>query len=820
MRVEAFARYKRMKDYNVLFPQAWHCTGSPIVDAAQRVKEREENMIDNLKNEGFGEEEISKFEDPVYWVKVFSKKWHEDLNGMGLSIDWRRNFITSYLNPYYDKFIQWQFRKLKEKGYIAKGKHPVVWDPKTNMPVGDHDRIRGEGQVPQEFVLLKFKFRDCFIVAATLRPETVFGQTNLWINPEIEYVRAKVNSENWIISEGCVEKLRNQDKDVEVVGYVKGKELIGKYCVAPYIKKEIIILPSKFCDPNKGTGIVTSVPSDAPDDYVGLMDLWKNKSEVEKYGLDYDELKSIKIISIINSKDLGKMAAVKVVADMKIKNQNEREKLEEAKKIVYKKGFYEGVMNKNCGKYKGMKVEVAKEKLKKALLKTNEADLFYELTGEVISRGLTKCIVKIVSDQWFIKYGDEKWKKLTKEALKNVKLYPENVREQFNYVINWLNDWACTREYGLGTMLPFDDKWLIESLSDSTIYTAYYTISHLIKEIPIDKVNDEFFDYVFLGKGKIKNYEKLRNEFEYWYPVDFRNSGKDLVQNHLSFYIFNHVAIFNKKYWPKGIGVNGWVKVNNEKMSKSLGNVILLRELRKKYGADAARLTILSGGEGLDDSNWDGNFAEMIKNRLNALYDFVIENYNKGRDYRKEIDNWMDNELNKIIKDANELMEKTLFRSAIQKIYFDLQSKLKWYLRRSKPNKKVINRVIETQILLLSIFCPYLCEELWNNIRKNGFVSLEKWPKLVKINYKGNEEYIKKVMEDVRHILKIVKFKPKILYLYVLSSEVKYLYDAKEFFENEFNLEFNIFSTSDKNIYDPKQKSKKAVKGRAAIYLE
>ena len=91
----------------------------------------------------------------------------------------------------------------------------------------------------------------------------------------------------------------------------------------------------------------------------------------------------------------------------------------------------------------------------------------------------------------------------------------------------------------------FDEKWLIESLSDSTIYMAYYTIAHLIKDIPIEKVDDELFDYIFLSKGKkpnIKNIEKLKEEFEYWYPVDFRNSGKDLVQNHLTFFLFNHVV--------------------------------------------------------------------------------------------------------------------------------------------------------------------------------------------------------------------------------------------------------------------------------------
>src|SRR3989344_8003578 len=118
MRVEAFARYKRLRGYNVLFPQAWHATGSPIVGAANRVKEKEPKQIDALKKEGFSEKEIRKFSKPEHWIKIFGKRWEQGFKSMGLSIDWRRNFITTSLNLYYDKFVQWQFTKLKERNYI------------------------------------------------------------------------------------------------------------------------------------------------------------------------------------------------------------------------------------------------------------------------------------------------------------------------------------------------------------------------------------------------------------------------------------------------------------------------------------------------------------------------------------------------------------------------------------------------------------------------------------------------------------------------------------------------------------------------------
>ena len=227
---EATARYKRLRGYNVLFPQGWHCTGSPIVSAAKRVEENEPKQIQILRSMGFTEIEIKKFKEPKHWIEVFIPAAEQDFLNQGLSIDPRRSFFTTSLNPCYNKFVEWQFNRLKKGNYIEKGKHPVVWDPKNNTPVGDHDRIEGEGETPQEFTILKFKHGNEYITAATLRPETVFGQTNLWVGADIKYVKAKINGkETWIVSKECAEKLTNQDRKANIIGEVLGPELIGDY---------------------------------------------------------------------------------------------------------------------------------------------------------------------------------------------------------------------------------------------------------------------------------------------------------------------------------------------------------------------------------------------------------------------------------------------------------------------------------------------------------------------------------------------------------------------------------------------------------------
>lgn len=637
----------------------------------------------------------------------------------------------------------------------------------------------------------------------------MFGQTNLWIAPDITYKKAKVGNETWILSEECCIKLKEQEHTVEIIGDVPAISLLGKYAIAPIIDREIPILPASFCNPNKGSGIVTSVPSDAPDDYMGLMDLKANHSELEKYGISKEVVDKIKPIPIIRSSDLGDEAAITICKDMNIKTSKDRVKLEEAKKIVYKKGFYEGTMLNSCGIYEGMAVKDAKEKIKKDLIKQKKAEVFYELTGKVVSRSLTPCIVKIVSDQWFLDYNNDDWKKLAHECLDSMTLYPEKSRQQFNYVIDWLHEWACTHKEGLGTRLPWDEKWVIESLSDSTIYMAYYSINHILRNVEPEKIDSNLFDFIFLEKDVEVKVDKhlaleMRKEFSYWYPLDFRNSGKDLIQNHLTFFIFNHTAIFEKKYWPKGIGVNGWVNVDGQKMSKSLGNVILIRDMANTYGADAARFTILYGGEDMDDPNWDSELAKTMTVKLEQFINFSKENYDVGRDDVKSIDNWMESKINEMIKDASNLMEKTYFRSAMQKIFFDLQKSLRWYMKRcnNNPNKKVMNKLIESQIIMMTPIIPHTCEEAWELIGNKGFVSNASWPKYddSKIQEVDSEEDVRKIIEDINSVLKLAKVEDLKTIKIIVCADWKYLLykilkDSLEITRNPGELISKVMST-------------------------
>ena len=119
----------------------------------------------------------------------------------------------------------------------------------------------------------------------------MYGQTNLWIDPDAAYVVAKLGEERWILNEPATKKLSEQGRTVVVESTLRGTDLVGMDAVAPAINRAIPVLPGSFIDQGLGTGIVTSVPSDAPDDFVALRDLQRDDALLAKYHLDAERIR-------------------------------------------------------------------------------------------------------------------------------------------------------------------------------------------------------------------------------------------------------------------------------------------------------------------------------------------------------------------------------------------------------------------------------------------------------------------------------------------------------------------------------------------------
>jgi leucyl-tRNA synthetase len=786
---DAYARYMRMKGYNVLLPMAFHYTGTPVLAMARRLAENDQELINDFINVyKVPKEKLKDLTDPLSMARYFHEEIKEGMKRIGYSIDWRREFTT--VDPQYSRFIEWQFRKLREKGYIKRGSHPVGWCPKDENPVGQHDTQGDVEPEIGEFTLIKFKHGEWVLPTATLRPETVFGVTNIWVNPEATYVKANVDGEKWIISRECAEKLTYQGRQVSILEDFTGKELIGKKATNPVTEDEIYILPADFVDPKNATGVVMSVPGHAPYDYVALENLKSETQKLVEYELKVEEIKSIGAISIIEVPGYSELPAADVVKRMGIKEQTDP-KLEEATREVYRNEFHNGKMKGNTGKYAGMSVAEAKERIKYDLTASGKATTMYELMNRPVKcRCGAECVVKIFEDQWFIDYGNSEWKALAHKCLEKMKIYPEELRVQYKYVIDWLREKACARKSGLGTKLPWDPNWIIESLSDSTIYMAYYTIAHHIKKhnIQPNQLTDEVFDYIFLGKGNPEKIaektgigpsilESMRREFLYFYPLDSRHSAHELIPNHLTFMIFNHTAIFPEELWPRQIVTNGVVTMEGAKMSKSFGNIIPLREGLATYGADPIRLSVLATAELLQDADFSPAVAKAMRGKLERLYKLVLQNIQTTGEREGDIttiDKWMLSRLQGHVEKATEAMEKLEMRKAIQTILFELDQDLQWYQRRTKAKQSVVREVLKSQILMLTPFAPHICEELWEIMGYRGFASQAPWPKpdKTKVDLKAeeSENLVKKVLEDTRNIIRATKVKPQRVFYYTAAS--------------------------------------------------
>jgi leucyl-tRNA synthetase len=777
-RVDVYARFKRMQGYNVLFPWAWHWTGETIAGGSERIKQGDQSFIKPLLEiDGVPKEELEKFVDPFYMAEYYTRENQETVRKAGFSVDWRREFHT--VMPTFQRFIIWQYTRLKEKGYVVRGTHPVVWCPRCESPTGDADRQVGEGVAPEEYTLIKFVFEDGYLPAATFRPETIYAVTNLWINPEGEYVKAKINGEKWIISRKAAEKLKEQKKTVQILKSFKGREIIGKTCESPIDKRKLLILPGWFVDPDHATGVVYSVPAHAPYDWIALKDLQEKPEELAKSNIKPEEVKAIKPISMIKLEGFGEYPAIEISQQLKVKDQHDP-KAEEATKILYKKEFHSGVLKEICMEYAGKKVSEVKEQIIRDFKQKEIADSMFDLPQPVVCRCLTPCIVKVLEDQWFLKYSDPEWKEKVRKALNNMEIYPETAKQWFLDVVDWLHEWACARKTGMGTPLPWSKGWIVETLSDSTVYMAFYTINKHIRQhnIAPEKLTPEVFDYIFYGKGSAKQIaeknsidekilKEMHSEFNYWYPVDLRNSAKELVPNHLTFFLYHHTALFPPEQWPKAIGVNGMLMIEGNKMSKSKGNFVTLKSAINDYGADATRLALLLAAEGMDDPDWRKESVRDIRNKLESFYRFV-ENIvqNAIEQETGHMERWLMSRLQSKIRQVTENIEKMKTRTAAECVFFEIWNDFRWYKRRKGEMKaKILKEALKIWIRLLSPFAPHICEELWNKTGEKPFISTMEWPifdeRKIDLKAEEVENLVKSIMEDTLNIIKATKIKPK-----------------------------------------------------------
>ena len=174
--------------------------------------------------------------------------------------------MTTDTNPFYDSFVRWQMNKLHALDKVKFGERYTIYSPKDGQPCMDHDRQDGEGIGPQEYTAIKLEVvqladaaqhivdkvggRKIVLVAATLRPETMYGQTNCFVGTEIRYgLFAGKNNEVYVCTQRAARNMAFQgitEKQGEFapLAEIKGLDLVGTKVKAPFsVHGEVFVLP-------------------------------------------------------------------------------------------------------------------------------------------------------------------------------------------------------------------------------------------------------------------------------------------------------------------------------------------------------------------------------------------------------------------------------------------------------------------------------------------------------------------------------------------------------------------------------------------------
>lgn len=869
-KVEFTIGFQRLTGKRTLFPLGFHCTGMPIKACADKLIEdikkfgqnferfeeyeaQQENTKQNgtiapvqgvNKKEditkfssskskataksvkvnyqfqsmlamGIPKEEIHKFSDANYWLEYFPPIWKSDLINLGARMDWRRQFVTTDANPYYDAFVRWQMNRLKELSKILYGKRYTIYSPKDGQPCMDHDRTKGEGVGPTEYTALKLKVKEwspeaqsavdgkipkdaaVYFIPATLRPETMYGQTCCFVGPNIKYGIFKVSEKEYYVCtkraawnmcfQGTffsIDKFPRDQKELEAVVELAGSAFVGTLINAPLSlhTEGVRILPMDTVLATKGTGVVTCVPSDSPDDYATIRELAK-KADFYKIKKEWAELE---IIPVLETPAYGNLSAKYLVEKMKINSPKDDKQLAEAKDLAYKEGFYSGTML--VGEFKGEKVADAKEKVRQMILKSGDGFAFADPSGEVISRSADECVVAFIP-QWFLNYGenDKEWQNAVLEYVKaqdGLNTYTQETENQFVGNLEWLNQWACARTYGLGSKLPWDPQFLVESLSDSTVYMSYYTIAHFLHsdrfgqtpgllDISSSQMIDQVWDYVFtrtndldavaaksgIDKSKLLT---LRKSFSYWYPLDLRSSGKDLIPNHLTFFLYIHIALFPREYWPQSIRANGHLLLNGEKMAKSTGNFLTITQAVAKFGADATRIALADAGDGMEDANFEEKGANAAIMRMYILKEWIEQtvadkSLRTASDPVVLWDTLFQDEMNLLVHEAYAHYADTNYKLALKSCLYDFQSARDFYREQcassgTPMSRPLILKYIELQSLIISTIAPHWAEYMYLEIlHKDHSIQNATWPVVPEADHAltAQREYIKSTSSNI-----------------------------------------------------------------------
>ena len=766
---DCFARYKRMKGYNVLYPMGYDSFGMPAENAA----------IDHGAN-------------PETWTDQNIDLMKTQQKRIGLSYDWTREIYSH--NPAYYKWDQWFFLKMLEKGLAYRQESYVNWC-NTCATVLANEQAQGgkcwrcNNDVEQKFLTQWFlKIRDYadellegldivewpekvkvmqrnwigrsegsiikFPIAGedrtvdifTTRPDTLYGVTFMIYaveHPDVgEWVKGtEYESEykelyNEVMKQ---DKFERTDVDVEKKGM-----FIGKYCVNPITKQEVPVYCANFVIYEYGAGAVMAVPAHdqrdfemaraydipikvviQPHDYELNVEKMTRAYESDGVLVNSEEFNGMEnrsaidaITEKLNKKDMGNATINYKLRDWGISRQR-----------------YWGcpipvVYCDDCGAvpvpYDDLPVYLPKDVQFTGTgnpLETSESFINTKCPkcGKAAKRETDTMDTFIDSSWYFFAFCD-----------------PPSVEGKLPYSKDLVNYWGNVDQYIGG----------IEHAVMHLIYARFFT--KVSRDLGLLK-HDEPFQRL-LTQGMI-------------------NKAAPFCTNCNAFLMKAEL----KEMKCKKCGNTDLVQ-KSVKMSKSYGNTVDPGEIIGKYGADAARFFILFGASPSSGLEWADEGVSFANKFMNRTFHLLANPPEKVREDKNIRDTLILYHLNNAIKNVTETLEKIAIRESVNTI-IQFATDLGKY-KTEGVNQEVFDECCEKLALLLHPVAPHMTEEIWEIISKKGYLSLGSWPAYDDSMLTTENEFkwklMTNIMDDINSIKQLMKKEKLDSINIIVSAEWKY----------------------------------------------
>ena len=568
------------------------------------------------------------------------------------------------------------------------------------------------------------------------------------------------------------------------------KDIVGKMLLLQIVNKEIPVIADPYVDKEFGTGCVKITPAHDPNDF-----------EVGKRH-------NLPEINVMND---------------------------------------DGTINANGGKYEGMD----RYEARKAIVAELESmGLLVKVVPHVHAVGThDRCkttVEPLVKQQWFVKMDE--MAKPAIAALKEgrLKFVPENYGKTYLHWLEGIRDWCISRQLWWGHRIPAyycDECGEMVVSKDTPTCCPKCGCTHMTQD---PDTLDTWFSSA-LWPFSTLGWPKKTPEYEYFYPTDVLVTGYDIIFFWVIRMVFSGIEHTGKEPFHTVL-IHGLVRDSQgRKMSKSLGNGIDPLEVIDKYGADALRMTLMTGNAPGNDMRFYYERVEASRNFANKIWNasrFIMMNMEKASTDNVSLedltmaDKWILTKCNSLIEEVTENLDRYEMGIALQKVYdFVWEEFCDWYIEMVKPrlwddgNKSqaaaiwTLKTVLIESLKLLHPFIPFVTEEIFCNLQdEEESIMVSAWPVSKKEwNFAEEEEAVEMMKEAVRAIrtvrtsMNVPPSKKATVYVVSEDAKVREIFEHNKIFFATLGYANEVLIQSDKAGIAEDAVS--AVTARATMYM-